>query len=354
MQVLGDGVSQLGSLVDESRARFDFSHSKAMTVEQIKDVEDIVRTSIRSSLPVSTQIVPLDKAKEINNLRAVFGERYPDPVRVVSIGPTVDELLADPSNEKWNEYSIEFCGGTHVSNTDVLSEFALVEETAVAKGVRRVVGITGEAATNARETGEDLRMSLATSQEAAASAEDMATIESVREQLKNLKLAINEATISAHLKPKLREDLSACDLKLSKVAKQLKKGDLDGIVNSAVGDANAAAAAGRRHAVLKLDGVDPKSMQTLAQRVLKESGIAVLVFSVDEEADKVACIAAVPDEYSESLSANSWLQTTLKKIDGRGGGKKNQAQGSGTGVDKVSEAIDEASAFAESALLTHA
>ena len=110
-QVLGDGVSQKGSLVDESKARFDFSHTKAMTPQECQKVEELVSVAVQAQLPVHIETVPLDKALEINNLRAVFGERYPDPVRVVSIGPTIDQLLAAPGSDEWEAYSIELCAG---------------------------------------------------------------------------------------------------------------------------------------------------------------------------------------------------------------------------------------------------
>ena len=114
-QVLGDGVSQKGSLVDDTKARFDFSHGKAMTTKGCETVEKIVQEHVATALPVHIETVPLDKALEINNLRAVFGERYPDPVRVVSIGPTVPELLAEPESGEWEKYSIELCGGAHLA-----------------------------------------------------------------------------------------------------------------------------------------------------------------------------------------------------------------------------------------------
>ena len=139
-EVLGEGVSQKGSLVDQSKARFDFAHTKAMTPAECQKVEQLVNVAVQAQLPVNIETVPLDKALEINNLRAVFGERYPDPVRVVSIGPTIEQLLAAPTSAEWEAYSIELCGGTHIAASAELGAFALVEEAAVAKGVRRVVG----------------------------------------------------------------------------------------------------------------------------------------------------------------------------------------------------------------------
>ena len=99
--VLGDGVDQKGSLVDDEKLRFDFSHTKAMTVEQIKRVEAIVRDMVGKKLAVDTREVPLAQAQAISGLRAVFGEVYPDPVRVVSVGPAISDLLSDPSNDDW-------------------------------------------------------------------------------------------------------------------------------------------------------------------------------------------------------------------------------------------------------------
>ena len=156
--MLGNDVSQKGSLVDDTKARFDFSHGQAMTPAECEQVESLVRKSVQAQLPVHIETVPLDKALEINNLRAVFGERYPDPVRVVSIGPPIPDLLADPGSTQWEDFSIELCGGTHIPKTATLGSFALVEESAVAKGVRRVVGVTGQLAADAIATAEKLQV----------------------------------------------------------------------------------------------------------------------------------------------------------------------------------------------------
>ena len=120
-QVLGHTpekpIEQKGSMVGPDRLRFDFSYGKGLTQEQLAEVERIVGTSINSALPVYHDVVPLARARAIHSLCAVFGETYPDPVRVISIGVPVDRLVADPENAEWAGYSVELCGGTHIGHT---------------------------------------------------------------------------------------------------------------------------------------------------------------------------------------------------------------------------------------------
>ena len=146
-ETLGDGVQQKGSLVDPEKLRFDFSHSKSMSDEEIAGVEKLVNEAIAKKLPVYAQEAPQEKALKINGLRAVFGEKYPPMVRVVSIGAPVADLLNDPAKADWRKFSIEFCGGTHLASTDQIERFAITAEESVSKGIRRIVALTGEAAT---------------------------------------------------------------------------------------------------------------------------------------------------------------------------------------------------------------
>ncbi|RME40720.1 MAG: hypothetical protein D6788_02755, partial [Planctomycetota bacterium] len=160
-------VQQKGSLVDPEKTRFDFSHPKPLTDEELERIEALVNERIGRNLTVFTAEVDQQEARQINTLRAVFGEKYPDVVRVVSIGAPITEenareagesdwLMKSPDNPEWMKYSVEFCGGTHVGTTGEIERFVLTAEEAVAKGIRRVVGVTGEAAKRAVETGEAL------------------------------------------------------------------------------------------------------------------------------------------------------------------------------------------------------
>lgn len=142
-EVLGDGIEQRGSLVAPDKLRFDFSHKGGVTPAELEKIEDICTKYIRQNCQVYAKDVPLELAHQIKGRRAVFGEIYPDPVRVVSVGVEVDELLQDPSNEKWREVSIEFCGGTHVKTTGEIKELIILEESGIAKGIRRMIAVTG-------------------------------------------------------------------------------------------------------------------------------------------------------------------------------------------------------------------
>jgi alanyl-tRNA synthetase len=146
--VLGDVVDQKGSLVAPEKFRFDYSCKSSPSPDQLAEVEKNTNEFIKKSMKVYTLDVPLSQAKEITGLRAVFGEVYPDPVRVVSVGYPVEDLLADPTIDR--NTSIEFCGGTHVSSTQDIKRFVIVDDSALAKGIRRMTGVTGEEAAKLR------------------------------------------------------------------------------------------------------------------------------------------------------------------------------------------------------------
>ncbi len=137
---------QRGSLVDSEKLRFDFSWSSGLSITEVEAVQSIVNEIIKKDYPVFTQTVALNEASSIVSLRKVFGEAYPDPVRVVSVGRPIEELLKNPSNAEWFDFSIEFCGGTHLSATSQAVNFVIVEESGIAKGTRRIIAFTREQA----------------------------------------------------------------------------------------------------------------------------------------------------------------------------------------------------------------
>lgn len=143
---LGDDVNQKGSLVDQDKLRFDFSHKAQVTNAELKKIEDSSNKYIRQNCKIYSKDVDLDVAKGIEGVRAVFGETYPNPVRVVSVGVEVDTLLENPKNPEWRNISVEFCGGTHVEQTGLIKDLIIVEESGIAKGIRRIIAYTGNAA----------------------------------------------------------------------------------------------------------------------------------------------------------------------------------------------------------------
>ncbi|KAL9480069.1 hypothetical protein ACSS6W_004855 [Trichoderma asperelloides] len=145
-EVLGEDVNQKGSLVDNDKLRFDFSHKTQVKLDELKKIEELSNKDIRANFKIYAKDVELDLALQIEGLRAVFGETYPNPVRVVSIGMDVDTMLADPKKPDWRQYSVELCGGTHVEQTGLLKDLVIVEESGIAKGIRRIIAYTGEAA----------------------------------------------------------------------------------------------------------------------------------------------------------------------------------------------------------------
>jgi alanyl-tRNA synthetase len=159
-EVLGNEIDQKGSLVAPEKLRFDFSHKSAVSEAELRKVEDISTQYIRQNSEVFSKDVPLATAKGIKGVRAVFGETYPDPVRVVSIGVPVEDLLEDVSKPEWEKVSIEFCGGTHVQNTGEIKELVIVEESGIAKGIRRIIAVTGQAAYDVQREAETFREKL--------------------------------------------------------------------------------------------------------------------------------------------------------------------------------------------------
>ncbi|KAG2485170.1 hypothetical protein HYH03_016060 [Edaphochlamys debaryana] len=342
--ILGDHVDQKGSIVLPDKLRFDFSNAGPVEAAQLAAVEKICREAVAAAMPVFGQEVPLGQARNINGLRAVFGEVYPDPVRVVSIGRPVDELLADPKADANAAYSIEFCGGTHLSNTKEAEAFALLSEEGIAKGVRRIVAVTrGEAAKAIAEAAR-LRSELAR-----ITALPDAELEKATKAFKEV---IDAAVIPAPDKAAIREELAGLGRRLLDFQKAAAAANKALAVEKAVAVADAAAAAGKASLVSRLDvGLDTKAMAEACNAVAaKHPAMAVLFVSVDEEKGRALAYAAVPDSVVGKLKANDWVSAALVPLGGKGGGKPTAAQGQGSEVAKADEAIKEAEAFAAAKL----
>lgn len=316
-KVLGDAVDQRGSVVDNAKLRFDFSQKKALTIAQLAEVEKIVQDVVSESKQVYTKVTPLAEAKAIHSLRAVFGETYPDPVRVVSIGAPVEDLVADPLNGAWSALSIEFCGGTHLKNTSEAKSFLIVEEGALATGIRRITAVTKDAAAEKEILGKTLEEKVT-----AAEAVNPSGLPDIVPALVN---EVNEASMSAVLKHSLRSRLTVLNKKSTEALKVRAKGALDEGLVAAEKEVMAAKEDGRSLAVVvvPLEG-DGKALNKIAS---KFGGIwpegAVMAISVDHKKSQVRVCTV-----SSTIQANQWTLDTMATVGGKGGGRPTAANGS--------------------------
>jgi alanyl-tRNA synthetase len=217
-EVLGNEIDQKGSLVAPEKLRFDFSHKAAVTDAELTEVEKLCTEYIHQNSEVFAKDVPLATAREIRGLRAVFGETYPDPVRVVSVGVPVEDLLADVKNEKWEKVSIEFCGGTHVKQTGEIKELVVLEESGIAKGIRRIIAVTGQEA-------YDIQRVASKFEEQIIRLEKMKFSPEKEADAKKTQIELNQLVISALTKAQFRDRFAKVQKSILDEQKAFAKAD---------------------------------------------------------------------------------------------------------------------------------
>jgi len=323
-ETLGDGVDQKGSIVKPDMLRFDFSHRQGCTTDELAKVEAICRDHIARAMPIFSAEVPLAQAREIEGLRAVFGETYPDPVRVVSVGRSVDDLLSNPKEASNRGFSIEFCGGTHLSNTSEGGAFVILSEEAVAKGIRRIVAVMAQDAEAAMARGAEL--------EARVTAAEALDGPALAEACAALREAVDTATASAVVKVALRERIAAMGKRVAAAAKAAAAEAKRRSAEAALAAAAEAQGRGEWFAVVRLaDEADGKMLVDAWTAVSKaHPSFAMAVASRDPTKQKVLVLTGVTDDLKAQLDAGKWLQAALDVLQGKGGGKPNVAQGQGT------------------------
>ncbi|PKY22414.1 alanyl-tRNA synthetase [Rhizophagus irregularis] len=314
-EVLGNNIDQKGSLVAPEKLRFDFSYKK-----------------------IYSKDVPLPVAKAIHGLRAVFGEVYPDPVRVVSIGYDVEDIVKDVSSPKWGETSIEFCGGTHVAKTGDIKHFTILEESGIAKGIRRIVAVTGEEAQQAQRISEEFQTKI----------DSISKLKGVEldNALKSITKELDASNISALKKSEFREKIQG----LKKAFAEADKAQKAAQTKEAVDAINTYFNQNPDipYLVKKLD-VETKAIANAIAHVktnLKDK--ALYIFSVDESSGRIThscCVGKILTE--KGLKASEWAKTVSETVGGKSGGKDDSAQGSGSNIDKLDEAIKVAEQFAK-------
>lgn len=330
-EVLGDGVDQRGSLCNEEKLRFDFSYKKAMTTEELRKTEEFCQRIVSESMPVSAKVMPLAEATSLPGVRAVFGEVYPDPVRVVTVGEST---------------SIEFCGGTHIANTNEAEAFVIVEETAVAKGIRRISAITRDIALQAIEKGSVFAAAVAEAENLPADTPEL------DKKAGTMRKDLDESFMSAPLKGELRARIEVIQKKGIEAKKAQLAGRVDRCLNEVKAQVIEAVTAGKTVLVMNVDiGADAKASQKIMNAVVSLAP-KIAFMGISEEivgsGGKVMAFAIVPEMLvKEGFKANEWVTSAMEFFGGRGGGKAGNAQGQAPICNDVDAIITLADKFAE-------
>jgi len=301
-QVLGEHVQQKGSLVDSQRLRFDFSHFEAIKPEQLKALEDIVNAEIRKNSEVATEETDIETAKQ-KGAMALFGEKYGDNVRVLSMG---------------GDFSVELCGGIHANRTGDIGLLKIISEGGVASGVRRIEAVTGAAA--------------------------LAYLNAAEEQLKEA------ANLVKGSRDNLIDKLSAVLERNRLLEKQLEQ--LQAKAASAAGDdlsASALDVKGVKVLAVRLDGQDGKALLALVDQLKNKLGRAVILLGSVHE-DKVVLVAGVTKDLTGQLKAGDLMKQAAAAVGGKGGGRPDMAQGGGTDAGALDAALALTVPFVEQGL----
>jgi len=289
-QVLGTHVAQKGSLVNDKGLRFDFSHFEAMKPEEIRAVEDLVNAQIRRNLPIETQVMGLEAAKA-KGAMALFGEKYDDRVRVLSMG----------------DFSTELCGGIHADRTGDIGLFRIVSESGTAAGVRRIEAVTGEGA--------------------------LAQVHAQNQQLQDIAQLLKGD--SQNLNDKVRAVIERTR-QLEKELQQLK--EQQAVQESANLSSKAIDINGVKLLVSELTNVEPKMLRTMVDDLKNQLGSTVIVLATIADA-KVSLIAGVSKDVTDRVKAGELIGMVAAQVGGKGGGRPDMAQAGGTDTQALPAAL---------------
>eukprot|EP00560_Eucampia_antarctica_P000408 CAMPEP_0197832892 /NCGR_PEP_ID=MMETSP1437-20131217/16697_1 /TAXON_ID=49252 ORGANISM="Eucampia antarctica, Strain CCMP1452" /NCGR_SAMPLE_ID=MMETSP1437 /ASSEMBLY_ACC=CAM_ASM_001096 /LENGTH=972 /DNA_ID=CAMNT_0043436529 /DNA_START=189 /DNA_END=3107 /DNA_ORIENTATION=+ len=334
-------IDQKGSSVDSSRLRFDFSFPKPLSTEELRKVQDVTNSFIEREVPVDSYVASLDQAQQISSLRAVFGEVYPDPVRVVAISTApVTDMLNNPQNAAWNADSVEFCGGTHLQNSKQAQRFILLQEEGIAKGIRRITGLTQKDANTAYELGQDL---IAKVDASSALPDDSNELES---QVKLFLEAVNTAAISAVTKAELRLKLESCAKRVIANKKKQEKQKTQKIVAQVLEAAKQSK--DNNKIVLQIDfGIDGKVAKAVQAAYGKDaisSQVACLLITSCQQQNKFM-VVAFTGKKNKSVDCKAWATAAIQGTNGKGGGKKDSAQFQVMDLKLIGSVKDKANSF---------
>ena len=292
-KVLGEHVTQKGSLVDADRLRFDFSHFEPISKEQLQAIEDLVNDQIRANLNVETRLMSHEDAIA-SGAMALFGEKYGDTVRVLSMG----------------DFSVELCGGTHVKHTGDIGVFKIISETGVAAGVRRIEAVTGAGAMHWFKENETRLQQVAT------------LVKGDRENV------VSKVQQLAQRTRQLEKELEQMKAKMASAAGS----DLA---------SQATDVGGIKVLAALLEGVDPKSLRDTADQLKNKLGSAAVVLAT-VEGDKVSLVAGITKDQTDRLKAGSLVNLVAQQVGGKGGGRPDMAMAGGNdpaGLDAALKSV---------------
>lgn len=347
-QVLG-AADQKGSLVAPDRLRFDFSAKGAMTAAQIKKAEEICNEISKKNEEVYCKVSPLAQAKAIQGLRAVFDEVYPDPVRVVSVGIPVDDLLSDPEGPGGAVTTVEFCGGTHLKRAGHIGNFVIVSEEAIAKGIRRIVAITGAEANKAIHKADllDKECEVVKSKIEAGVQSGNYSHKKFTADLTTLSEEASQALIPQWRKTEIRTKLNDVKKMLDKIDQKRKAAVMTEVVEEA--KKLVTEQKGRKFVVQEFKALcNGKALDGAVKQYKNVSPeTSCMFFSVDSDAGKIMCMSYVPkDAVVTGLKANEWVNNVSGLMNGKGGGKDLSAQATGNNVGCLSEVMEKSIEYA--------
>ena len=299
-QVLGDHVNQKGSLVDAERLRFDFSHTEAMSDQQIKVVSDLVNQQIRDNSSVESQVMDIASAQE-SGAMALFGEKYGSEVRVLTMGS--------------ERFSIELCGGTHASRTGDIGLFLIVVESGIASGVRRIEALTGKQA-----------------------------LAFIKESDQRVKHAASLLKTNPQELPQKLQQLLDQQKMLEKKLQQLQQKLASSVGSDLV--SRAEAIKGIKILAEVLEGADPKSLRDTVDQLKQKMVSAVVILAAPND-DKIALVAGVTKDLVKTVKAGDIIKALSSALSGKGGGRPDFAQGAGSAAEHDGDALNAAIAAAK-------
>ncbi|WP_257252815.1 DHHA1 domain-containing protein, partial [Endozoicomonas sp. SESOKO3] len=292
-KVLGEHVTQKGSLVDQDKLRFDFSHFEMVRPEALRAIERLVNQQIRNNNEVKTELLDM-KAAKAKGAMALFGEKYGEEVRVLSMGS--------------EGFSVELCGGTHVNRTGDIGSFRIVSESGIAAGVRRIEAVTGIAAVDYQEKLED-------------------TLKSVASLVKGSQDNVQDKVSS------ILDRNKELEKELHRLQQRLASAGSADLLSRAV-DVN-----GVKVLVTELEGVDPKSLRDMVDQLKGKLQTGIVFLTVPGHA-KFPLVAGVTKDLTGKVKAGDLLKMVADQVDGRGGGRPDFAQGGGSDASKIKEALE--------------